>query len=168
MAQAYEVIVIRDSTQSGAPVTGLVPTWVFCASLPSLVAVTSGNVPTVSEIGQGQYLVSWDQAVTGDWAGQLDAGAALSATSDRYIDLANTRTADSVAEGDAPVAGTAYHRRDGWKADITGESFGVTFIDTVNHIISVYGDLVGTTTPSLHIQDVPYTVNASGYIIRRG
>jgi hypothetical protein len=86
MALLNYVFFARDSSSTPAhkPLTGLTPSWVFLKKLSDGTAISP---PAVTEIGSGQYKLSYDPESTGEASGQLDLGATIQDYGDRYIDL---------------------------------------------------------------------------------
>lgn len=85
MTAKNEIIDVRDSTQNGAPVTGLTPTWRHLKLCGTNATVTQ---PAITELLNGQYAYTIDAAALGgDVYGQIDAGAAVPYPGDRYISV---------------------------------------------------------------------------------
>ena len=86
MATLNYVFFARDSSSSPSdkPLTGLTPTWVFLRKLSDGTAISP---PAITEIGYGQYKLSYDPEAQGEASGQIDLGATIQSYGDRYIDL---------------------------------------------------------------------------------
>jgi hypothetical protein len=137
---AYFPFTVRDNAADppGTRMEGLTPTWVHFKRLDTGVAITPQ--PTVTEIGQGQYRVSYDPTV--EAVGQLDCGAGLANPADRYQDLIFTPDAAQLAYG---LLGAIEFTYTVYKPG------GVTPLEGCS--VSVSSDLAGTIRSRAQVSD---------------
>jgi|SRR5579884_2787478 len=147
MASIYYVVTVRDNSASppGTRMTGLSPSWVFLSKL------SGGSLtgPTISEIGDGQYMFSFDPEANGEASGQIDAGSTLAYPSDRYIDVLLTLDSSRVqaaltANGANVNLGQSFPSGTNYTADTMGRALQLARADArgkwtlVSDVLTLY------------------------------
>jgi hypothetical protein len=79
------VTVVFSVRSAGARAAGLTPTWAFFRRLADLVDITPQ--PAIVAVGGGLYKFAHDPEALGEAVGQVDAGVAVPAEADRYVDV---------------------------------------------------------------------------------
>jgi hypothetical protein len=82
MTSVVTVLAFCDSANGGAPVPGLVPSFVFFNRLSDNSAITPQ--PAIVNLGGGKYSFAYDPTVSGDAVWKIDGGASLTVAADRY------------------------------------------------------------------------------------
>jgi hypothetical protein len=126
---------VRNSTVTSGDnrMPGLTFTIAQCKTLANPpIAITGAALPTVVEVGEGEYFVLYDAEANGEALVQLDAGSSLSNPSDRYIDVPMTRDSSRIQTGFSATGQLTPAALDTILVEVQTTVGGVTTGETLN------------------------------------